>query len=174
MIQHIIIVLDCPINTINLICTTHANTQAYRVAVELMPKGKTFRVAPSHINVYYNLANLLRTDPHRLSEAYDLYQTALSMKPDFVEAHMNKGDLLLKLNKTTDARQAFEKAIYYNPDYTDAHYNLGTAFLLLGDKAGAEKSYRRALKLDRQHVHSLLSLAGLLQDMNRSEDAIVT
>lgn len=43
--------------------------QAYRVAVELMPKGKSFRVAPSHINVYYNLANLVKLDPARAQEA---------------------------------------------------------------------------------------------------------
>lgn len=95
------------------------------------------------------------------------------MKPDFVEAHMNKGDLLLKLNKTMDARQSFEMAILYNPDYTDAHYNLGTSFLLLGDKHEAEKCYRTALNLDQQHIPTLLSLSGLLQDMNRPEDAIV-
>lgn len=69
-----------------------------------MPKGKSFRVAPSHINVYYNLANLVKMNPTRLLEAYDLYQTALSMKPDFVEAYLNKGDVLLKLNRTGDAK----------------------------------------------------------------------
>ena len=145
-------------------------TQAYGVAVKLMPKGKTFRIAPSHINVYYNLANLVRHDPSRLSEAYDLYQTALSMKPDFVEAHMNKGDLLLKLNRTQDARASFEKALQFNPQYTDAHYNLGTAHLLLGDKVMAEKCYRQALLLDGGHVHALLSLSGVLRELNRPEE----
>lgn len=135
-----------------------------------MPKGKSFRVAPSHINVYYNLANLVRQDPARLGEAYDLYQTALSMKPDFVEAHMNKGDLLLKLNRTEDARQSFEKALQYNPEYTDAHYNLGTAFLLLGDRASAERSYRQAISLDSKHVYALLSLAGVLRELNKQSE----
>lgn len=139
-----------------------------------MPKGKSFRVAPSHINVYYNLANLIKLDPTRLQEAYDLYQTALSMKPDFVEAHMNKGDVLLKLNRTTDAKQSFEKAIHYSPDYTDAHYNLGTAYIQLGQKKQAEMCYRRALSLNRSHIYSLLSLAMLLQesyDREKMEEA---
>jgi len=131
-----------------------------------MPKGKSFRIAPSHINVYYNLANLLRNDPTRFTEAYTLYQTALSMKPDFVEAHMNKGDLLLKLNRTLDARAAFEKALQFDPLYTDAHYNLGTAYLMLGDKLEAERCYRRVLSLDNGHVHALLSLSGVLRELN--------
>ncbi len=135
-----------------------------------MPKGKTFRIAPSHINVYYNLANLVRQDPARLSEAFDLYQTALSMKPDFVEAHMNKGDLLLKLNKTEDAKISFQKALQYNPEYTDAHYNLGTAHLLLGDRVEAERCYKRALSLDKEHVYALLSLAGVLRELNKQPE----
>lgn len=136
-----------------------------------MPTGKTFRVAPSHINVYYNLANLVKMDPARLQEAFRLYQRAISMKPDFVEAHMNKGDLLLHLNRTEEAREAFETALRHDPEYTDAHYNLGSAFLQMNRRTQAEKSYRTALRLDSNHIHALLGLAGLLQDERQNEEA---
>ena len=139
-----------------------------------MPTGKSFRVAPSHINVYYNLANLIKADPLRLQEAYNLYQTALSMKPDFVEAHLNKGDVLLKLNRTFDAKSSFERALRYNPTYTDALFNLGTAHIQLGEKQKAEKCYRQALAVDKRHYYSMLSLALLLKedrDKSRKEEA---
>lgn len=136
-----------------------------------MPSGKTFRVAPSHINVYYNLANLLKMDPARLQEAFRLYQRAISMKPDFVEAHMNKGDLLLHLNRTEEAKEAFEMALRHDPEYTDAHYNLGSAFLQLGRRRDAEKSFRAALRLDGNHIHALLGLSSLLQDEQQNEEA---
>lgn len=145
--------------------------QAYLHAIALMPSGKSFRVAPSHINVYYNLANLVKMDPSRLQEAFRLYQRAISMKPNFIEAHMNKGDLLLHLNQTDEARQAFETALRHNPDYTDAHYNLGSALLQLGKRDEAERSYRRALALDANHIHALLGLAGLLQEDNHTDTA---
>ena len=150
--------------------------QSYQVAIKLMPTGKSFRVAPSHINVYYNLANLIKIDPLRLQEAYHLYQTALSMKPDFIEAHLNKGDVLLKLNRTLDAKTSFEKALYYNPEYTDALFNLGTAHMQLGEKREAERCYRQALALDERHYYSMLSLALLLKDSSekkRKEEAEV-
>ena len=133
-------------------------------AIELMPTGKTFRVAPSHINVYYNLANLVKMDETRLQEAFQLYQKAISMKPNFVEAHMNKGDLLLRLNQTQQAREAFEMALNYDQGFTDAHYNLGSALMQLGQRKKAEKSFRTALRLDSKHIHTLLALAGLLQE----------
>ena len=148
--------------------------QAYQRAIELMPTGKSFRVAPSHINVYYNLANLIKSDPLRLQEAHDLYQTALSMKPDFIEAHLNRGDVLLKLNRTRDAKTSFEKALQYNPGYTDALFNLGTAHLQLGEKTEAEKCYRQTLALDGRHYYSMLSLALLIKDdkeRTRKEEA---
>lgn len=138
--------------------------QAYKQAIELMPSGKTFRLAPSHINVYYNLANLVKMDEARLQEAFQLYQKAISMKPNFVEAHLNKGDLLLKLNHTQEARQAFETALSYNHGFTDAHYNLGSALLQLGQRKEAEKSFRTALSQNPQHIHALMALAGLLQE----------
>lgn len=148
--------------------------QAYQVAIDLMPTGKSFRVAPSHINVYYNLANLIKMDPQRLHEAYSLYQTALSMKPDFIEAHLNKGDILLKMNRTEDAKLSFEKALYYNPGYADALFNLGTAHIQLGEKREAERCYRQALAIDDRHNYSMLSLALLLQeakDKQKKEEA---
>ena len=139
-----------------------------------MPTGKSFRVAPSHINVYYNLANLIKTDPLRLQEAYDLYQTALSMKPDFIEAHLNKGDILLKMNRTLDAKSSFEKALHYSPEYADALFNLGTAHMQLGEKREAERCYRQALALESRHHYSMLSLALLLKestDREKKEEA---
>ena len=151
----------------------HLLMQAYKEAIELMPSGKTFRVAPSHINVYYNLANLVKMDEGRLQEAYQLYQKAIAMKPNFVEAHMNKGDLLLRLNQTHEARLAFETALSYNHQFTDAHYNLGSALVQLGERERAERSFRMALGLDANHLHTLLALGGLLQDRDHSKQEAI-
>ena len=136
-----------------------------------MPTGKSFRVPPSHINVYYNLANLVKLNPARLQEAYSLYEQAISMKPGFVEAHMNKGDLLLRLNRTEEAMRSFEAALKHNPHYTDAYYNLGTSLMQMGRRRDAELNYRRALSLDSTHVHTLLALAALLQEDLRVKEA---
>ena len=158
------------INNKNLFVTNHL--QVYKKAVDMMPTGRSFRVAPNYINVYYNLANLVRLDSSRTLEAYELYQKALSMKPDFVEAHMNKGDLLLRMNKSADAKVSFEKALQYNPEYTDAHYNLATALVQLGERREAVKSYKRALAMDGTHLYSLLSLGTLLHEDGRLNEAI--
>ena len=132
--------------------------QAYRKAIEMMPKGKKVRVALTHINVYFNLANLIKDDPSHYEEAYRLYRKAVSMKPSFLEAYLNMGDLLLKQNKTEEAKNTFIKAVQLSPQYADAHFNLGTTYIQLGDDASAETSYRKALSIDPQHSLSLFNL----------------
>lgn len=50
----------------------HVDPKAYTEAIKLMPdieKQKSFRIAPNYINVYYNLANLIKLDSNRLEEA---------------------------------------------------------------------------------------------------------
>lgn len=138
----------------------------------MMPKGKKVRVAPPHINVFFNLANLIRDDPNRHDEAYNLYKKAVSMKPHFLEAYLNMGDLLLKQNKTDEAKETFAKAVESNPRYADAHFNLGTTYIKLGEEEMAEKSYRRALSVDPLHKLSMFNLAMLLYERREKENIL--
>ncbi len=129
-----------------------------------MPTGKTFRVAPSHLNVYFNLANLVKKDINRLEEAQQLYKRVLSMKPDFTEAHMNLGDLYLKMDRMEDAKTSFKNAIKYKPDYSDGYFNLATTSLQLNEENEAETNYRKALQFDPNHTLSLFNLGIMLSD----------
>lgn len=45
---------------------------------------------PNHLNVYINLANLIRTNDSRLEEADQLYRQAISMRPDFKQAYISR------------------------------------------------------------------------------------
>ena len=50
----------------------NVDLKAYNEAMKLMPdieKEKSFRIAPNYINVYYNLANLVKLNSNRLEEA---------------------------------------------------------------------------------------------------------
>lgn len=131
-----------------------------------MPTGKKFRVAPAHINVYFNLANLIRSDSERIAESLQLYKKALSMKPDFSEAYMNMGDVYLKLNRTTEAKSSFQNAIKYKSDYSDAYFNLATTSLQLKELSEAEKNYRSALQYNPDHTLSLYNLGVMLSEQH--------
>ncbi|MFQ5545679.1 MAG: FkbM family methyltransferase, partial [Acidiferrobacterales bacterium] len=52
------------------------------------------------------------------------YQQALTLKPDFAEAHNNLGNALKEQGKLTEAIAAYRQALALKPDFTDAHSNL--------------------------------------------------
>lgn len=147
---------------------------SYQKAMDMMPRldgeVKTFRVAPSHINVYYNLANLIKRDPARLEEAELLYRTAIRMRPSFESAHMNLGDVLLKMSRIDEAEKAYKKAIEIKPKYADAHFNLGVVYLSKKSPVEASRSFQKALSVDPNHVLSMVNLALMLQESKKASD----
>ncbi|KAK8735458.1 hypothetical protein OTU49_005399, partial [Cherax quadricarinatus] len=77
--------------------------QAYLKAKSLLPKAKPgesyqARIAPNHLNVFLNLANLIARNETRLEEADALYRQAISMRADYTQAYINRGDILIKMN----------------------------------------------------------------------------
>ena len=69
------------------------------------------RVAPQHLKVFVNLGNIMAKDPSRYAEADTLYQEAIRMRSDFKEAYINRGDILIKLNRTEEAIGLYETAL---------------------------------------------------------------
>lgn len=107
---------------------------AYERAKSLLPRAKPgesyqTRIAPNHLSVFLNLANLISRNQTRLEEADRLYRQAISMRSDFVQAYINRGDILIRLNRTKEAQEVFERALKYDNDNPDIHYNVSVNLL---------------------------------------------
>ncbi|XP_049428987.1 protein O-mannosyl-transferase TMTC3 isoform X1 [Epinephelus fuscoguttatus] len=142
---------------------------AYLVAKSLMPQvipGKKYatRVAPNHLNVYINLANLIRANESRLEEADQLYRQAISMRPDFKQAYISRGELLLKMNKLTEARDAYLRALELDRTNADLWYNLAIVNIEMKDPSEALKNFNHALELNPRHKLALFNSALLMQE----------
>lgn len=143
--------------------------QAYLVAKSLMPQvipGKKYatRVAPNHLNVYINLANLIRANESRLEEADQLYRQAISMRPDFKQAYISRGELLLKMNKLTEARDAYLRALDLDRTNADLWYNLAIVHIEMKEPSEALKNFNHALELSPRHKLALFNSALLMQE----------
>ena len=102
---------------------------AFMRAKNLLPRprrGERYqaRIAPSHLNVFLNLANLISRNKSRLEEADDLYRQAISMRADYIQAYINRGDVLVRLNRTQEAMQVYEKALQFDSSNADIYYNV--------------------------------------------------
>lgn len=143
--------------------------ESYLIAKSLMPQvipGKRYaaRVAPNHLNVYINLANLIRANESRLEEADQLYRQAISMRPDFKQAYISRGELLLKMNKPLEAKEAYLRALELDGMNADLWYNLAIVYIELKDPNEALRNFNQALELNRRHKLALFNSALLMQE----------
>ncbi|XP_068132940.1 protein O-mannosyl-transferase TMTC3 [Hyperolius riggenbachi] len=143
--------------------------ESYLIAKSLMPQvipGKKYaaRVAPNHLNVYINLANLIRANESRLEEADQLYRQAISMRPDFKQAYISRGELLLKMNRPLEAKEAYVKALELDGANADLWYNLAIVYIELKDPNEALRNFNQALELNHRHKLALFNSALLMQE----------
>ncbi|GFV62445.1 protein O-mannosyl-transferase Tmtc3 [Trichonephila clavipes] len=62
-------------------------------------REREVRVTPNHLQLFLNLAFLISRNDSRLEEADALYREAITLRSDFTNAYLNRGDVLLKMNR---------------------------------------------------------------------------
>ncbi|TRY63668.1 hypothetical protein TCAL_08698 [Tigriopus californicus] len=142
---------------------------AYTKAKNLLPQSRTgetyyARVAPNHLNVFLNLATLISRNDSRLEEADLLYRQAISMRADYTQAYINRGDILIKLNRTREAQAVYEKALSFERGNPDLLYNMGVVMLNQNKISQALNYFDLALKEDPDHRQALMNSAILIQE----------
>ena len=154
--------------------------QVLNKAIGLIEKGlggnRYITVAKKDIAAYVRLAGLIKANSSRLEEAHQLCQAALSKVPDDFKATRQLGDVLLRMNRFSEARTQLEKAIQLNPAEPNGYYMLGLVFLEMDDLARAEANIRRSLALGGGgssypafivHLASVLERKGELDEAER-------
>lgn len=48
------------------------------------------------------------------------------MRSDYTQAYINRGDILIKLNRTKEAQEVYERALLYDSSNPDIYYNVST------------------------------------------------
>lgn len=94
-----------------------------------------------------------------LNEALKLYDQALEILPEFPEAELQKGSVLMSLGKYSAAEQSFKKASELRDDWVLPLENLAQLFLATKNFSAAEETIEKIFTLDSQNVASLVALA---------------
>ncbi len=89
------------------------------------------------------------------------WRNAISLKPDYPEAHNNLGAAAIWKGDLDGAIAEFHEAIRLKPDYPEAHNNLGAAASEKGDHDGAIAEIHEAIRLNPDHAsaHDNLGVA---------------
>src|SRR5206468_235966 len=107
----------------------------------------------------------------KLTEAIEHFKTALRIKPDYADAHINWGLALAQQGKLAEASEHYRQALQLKPDSAEAHANWGLALADQGKLVEAIDHYRQALQIkpDSAEVHIIWGTA--LADRGRLAEA---
>jgi tetratricopeptide (TPR) repeat protein len=101
-----------------------------------------------------------------------LIERALSLQPDYPDAHFNLGCALQASNRLDEAAACYRRALAVNPGHAGAQLNLGNALQALNRHAEAIACYQRTLELRPDDADAHNNWGNSLQALGRHEQAI--
>jgi predicted O-linked N-acetylglucosamine transferase (SPINDLY family) len=107
----------------------------------------------------------------RDDDAIAAYYSAINQGVREARLFNNLGNLLKKHNATAHAEAAYRAAIETDPAYALAHGNLAMLQQDAGQLDAAEASLKKALELDPKAMHLWQCYGGLLERLNRPDEA---
>jgi hypothetical protein len=113
-------------------------------------------------------------DLKRPDDALASCDKSIALKPDYAEAHNNRGNVLSNLKRPAQALASYDKAIALKPDYAEAHYNRGLVLLDLKRPEDALASCDKAIALKPDYAEAHTSRGLALLDLKRPEEALVS
>ena len=91
-----------------------------------------------------------------LVEASDRYNTAIAVEPTFVDAYIELGGLLARLQDYALAAQVYEDALKIDPDEIRLYHNLCEVYTALWETDGAYAEKRKVAKRQYKEAKSRL------------------
>lgn len=109
----------------------------------------------------------------RLWESAKLdYDTAINLKPDYVEAYRSRGRVKFGLGQYIAAIADFDKTIHLKPEYAEAYVDRGRAKFGLDRHTAAIADFDKAIHLKPDCAEAYVGRGFALFDLDRHIDAI--
>ncbi|WP_109476790.1 tetratricopeptide repeat protein [Paraburkholderia sp. C35] len=142
--------------------------QQHEAGITLM--RQSIAILPNAI-YFNNLGNALR-EHGELKQAIDGYREAVSLNPDYAEAHNNLGNALREDRQPDAAMRSCAQAIELRPGYVEAYNNLGNALKDLGEADSAVLAYRKAISFKPDYADAHNNLGNALMEQGKYDEAI--
>ena len=121
-------------------------------------------------DTYYKVANIL-TDLDKKDEAIQMLTSLLDKQPEYTEATVALGDLLIEKEDYKEAVNIYTEALKYSPTSFELNYNLGIVYTMLNDFPSAKMCYEKAAELNSLVYNTKYSLAEIALMYKELEEA---
>ncbi len=124
-----------------------AGARAYAAVYSDAARLWTYEVSryPAAWAAHNNLGNAFM-DAERVADAQAQYETALKIRPDYVEACNNLANIYSKTGRLAEAAVLYHRALGLKPDYPQARNGLGNLLSQEGDLRGSMEQLSLAIR----------------------------
>ncbi len=105
-------------------------------------------------------------------KAIEMFDEALKLKPDFLQALHNKGSLLGQLKKFDEALECMNEALKIAPNDFRLLSNKAATLMNLKRNEEAMESIEKVLKLEPRYEDGWVNKGGILTNLNKLQEAL--
>ena len=127
-----------------------------------------------NLPVVLHLLGVISHQTENNESAFEFITKALSLDPDYFDAHNTLGRVLVSLGNLDDAVASFNKAIAIDPNYFETYNNLGIALRALGKLDEAAQSYQTAIAIKPDYDLAHNNLGNAFKDLGQPVDAVAS
>ena len=127
-------------------------------------------ISPNYIEALFSLALVLQSMGSL--ESIEYYKKLLTLKPDFIQVHINLANHLKRINHIDEAIISYKNALDIDPNNIEALNNLGNVFRDLGQLDQAIQLYKKAIRFKPDYPMTHHNLGVALKDFGKLEEAI--
>ncbi len=141
----------------------------YESAALLMEKSVSIDAGqPETLNMY----GVAKQELGYRKDAIAIFEKLTKLFPEFVDAHINLGNLRYEDKDFSAAKISFDSAISLDPLDADAFYNLGNTLKELGKWDLANTAYEKCIAIDPKYQKAYNNKASVLRQTDRDLEAL--
>jgi protein O-GlcNAc transferase len=153
---------------INAVMTLYSSGKINEAIAAIKALNENFPNVPLLFNILGACYQTLK----QFDVSIKMFETAVSLKPDYAEVHFNLGVVLKVSGRPNLAVESYKKAIELLPNYFGAHNNLGNALKQIGRLEEAVISYKNAIAIKPDYAEAYNNLGITFMSLRRLEEAV--
>lgn len=123
-------------------------------------------------SILFNIRGVCNKANNEFNDAIVDFNHAVSIKPDYAEAHYNLGVTLREIGDLDNAIESYKQALKHNNHYPKAHNNLGQIYIVMEDLNLALDHLEWAVALQPEFSDAFNNLGSAYIGLNKVHDAI--